>query len=78
MKKLFFIFALLVCMSGNTQAQVAKSLAEMTDKIDSLDLSKQNLTQIPTEVFQYKNLKDLDLSENPLISLPKKLENLKI
>jgi hypothetical protein len=57
LKNLVFIFALLVCVSGNTQAQVAKSLAKMTDKTDSLNLSGQNLTEIPIEVFQYKNLK---------------------
>ena len=37
MKKLFAILAFLMC-ADYTQAQIARSLDQMTDKTDSLDL----------------------------------------
>lgn len=78
MKNILCIFAFLVCVIGNVQAQKATNLTFMNNKTDSLDLSLQeNMTEIPMQVFQYKQLKYLNLSLNGLDSLPKEIGQLK-
>jgi Leucine-rich repeat (LRR) protein len=46
--------------------------ARMVDKdlVSGIQLRKQKLTELPNEIFQYKNLKLLDISKNKLKSLP--------
>lgn len=78
MKKNIFVFSFLVCLMSNVQAQKATNLTFMNNKTDSLDLSLQeNMTEIPMQVFQYKQLKYLNLSLNDLNSLPKEIGQLK-
>lgn len=40
------------------------------DSVYRLDLSKTKLTEIPTEIYRFKNLQELNLSKNKLTSLP--------
>ena len=77
MKKLFFTFVLLVCMSESTQAQVARNLTFMDNKTDSLDLSLQaDVVEISLQVFKYKHLKYLNLSVSDFDILPKEIGRL--
>ena len=45
--------------------------------ISKLDLSNQNLTQIPSEIFALKNLKSINLSNNNISTIPPDIVNLK-
>ncbi|MFS4483172.1 leucine-rich repeat domain-containing protein [Hyunsoonleella sp. 2307UL5-6] len=45
--------------------------------VSKLDLSNQNLTKIPTEIFSLKNLKSLDLSNNKISTIPSDILKLK-
>ena len=46
-------------------------------KISKLDLSNQNLSQFPKEIFELGNLKKLNLSGNNIKSIPKEIESMK-
>ena len=41
------------------------------DSVYRLDLSQKKLREIPVEIFQFKNLQNLNLEKNKLSSLPK-------
>jgi Leucine-rich repeat (LRR) protein len=63
--------------SGKLTAQpdrIFYSLAEASqvsvDSVLRLNLSKKKFTEIPSEIYRYKNLKELDLSQNKLTHLP--------
>ncbi|CAD0009385.1 leucine-rich repeat domain-containing protein [Flavobacterium salmonis] len=43
---------------------------------ESLNLSGQNLTEIPKEIFELRNLKNLSLKENQIMEIPKEIKNL--
>lgn len=43
---------------------------ERPDEVEELSIVNRNLTDFPTEIFQLKNLKSLDLSKNKLTHLP--------
>lgn len=43
-----------------------EALQVSADSVYRLDLSKSKLTALPSEVFQFKNLRELDLSKNKL------------
>lgn len=45
--------------------------------ISKLDLSRQNLSEIPLEIFELKNLKHLNLSNNKISTIPKDITKLK-
>jgi len=88
MKKVF-ILLLLIYPGLLTNAQVLNdtnyiyrsmaSAMQNPDKVFKLNLSKKQLKEFPTEIFQFKNLRDLNLSHNKITSLPKEigtLENL--
>lgn len=40
------------------------------DSVLRLDLSKKKYSEIPSEIYRYKNLKELNLSQNKLTHLP--------
>lgn len=78
MKRVAVIFySILLLWSGKLTAQpdrVFYSLGEAaTVSVDSvlrLDLSKKKYVEIPTEIYRYQNLKELNLSQNKLTHLP--------
>lgn len=45
--------------------------------ISKLDLSNQNLTDFPMDIFKYKNLRSLNLSNNRIKNIPPKITELK-
>lgn len=60
-------------------AKVYKSIAEASGNLEQvvrLDLSRQRLSEIPSEVFQMKNLQYLNLSDNTLTQIPDEIQNL--
>lgn len=64
-------------ISSNNFAQIDKvytSIEEATavhpDSVFRLDLSKKKYRTVPAEIYQFKNLTDLNLSQNKLVSLP--------
>lgn len=74
MKSIAVIFcSSLLLWSGKLTAQpdrIFYSLEEASlvavDSVLRLDLSKKKFTEIPAEIYRYKNLKELDLSQNKL------------
>lgn len=75
-----FVFNLKTDLPSPTQIMIKNPMAELPEKIVSilnspldtmsLDLSKQNLTFLPSKIKDFKNLKSLDLSGNELQILP--------
>lgn len=56
--------------NGNIVSQVQKAIDKFkASKNAKLNLSNLNLTEIPEEIFQLENIKELDLSNNPLKEL---------
>jgi len=58
--------------------KVWKSLSEALQKPDSvfrLDLSKHKLKEVPPEVFQLTELRELNLSRNHLTEIPENITN---
>ena len=49
--------------------RLARVLA-LTPEVERLDLSQNELTALPEEVFKLRNLRTLDLSQNRLTTLP--------
>lgn len=47
------------------------------DEVIRLELKKKKYTEIPVEIFQFKNLQYLDLSKNKLDTFPEQLGQLK-
>lgn len=45
--------------------------------ISKLDLSNQNLTEFPDEIFKMKNLRSLNISNNKIKTIPSDIKNLK-
>ncbi len=78
MKRVAVIFySSLLLWSGKLTAQpdrIFYSLAEAAqvsiDSVLRLDLSKKKYTEVPAEIYRYKNLKELNLSQNKLTHLP--------
>ena len=48
----------------------------MSESILNLNISKNKLTELPSEISQLSNLRDVDLSDNCLKSIPQVLQNL--
>ncbi len=60
-------------------AKVYTSLEEASQnsaQVIKLNLSGQNLTAIPQEIFKMKNLQFLDLSENRIAEIPDEIQNI--
>nr|WP_321407876.1 leucine-rich repeat domain-containing protein [uncultured Carboxylicivirga sp.] len=53
-----------------------KDISVLNSRLTKLDLSNQNLTEIPKEVFRFKRLRVLKLSGNKLKKLPPELASL--
>ncbi|UKN03590.1 leucine-rich repeat domain-containing protein [Paracrocinitomix mangrovi] len=70
----FWISLLLAFNSFGQKYKMYGSLEEaLTAPVDSvyrLDLSKGKLTEVPKEIYRFKNLQELNLSKNKLTSLP--------
>lgn len=49
---------------------IEEAMSVHPDSVYRLDLSKQKLTQVPKEIQNFKNLRELNLSKNKLESLP--------
>jgi len=56
---------------------LARALKQDPLKVYKLNLKKQKLTEIPEEVYKFKNLNTLDLSKNKLKEFPKKIGEFK-
>jgi len=73
--EIFSVITLFWCINSFAQADVIfYSLEEAAsvhpDSVFRLDLSKDKLTEIPSAIYAYKNLRELNLSQNKLTSLP--------
>lgn len=80
MKVLFAICCLISTFSYSQQYNFYgwEDLQEMPhdpDTIYAISMRKLKLTDIPKKLFQYKNLKALDLTRNQLTALPDELAN---
>lgn len=75
-KKLVFIFWTVLLsgisfgQSDRLFASMEEALAVHPDSVYRLDLSHQQLKEVPAELLQFQNLRELDLSKNKLASLP--------
>jgi Leucine-rich repeat (LRR) protein len=61
------------------QQRVFHNLTDALSEPDSvyiLDLSRKKITEFPTEVFRFKNLRILDLSRNKIAEIPASLTEL--
>ena len=84
-----FIIAFIVCVSlYKLEAQpdytlklkcftsIEKAL-EMPDSVFCLKLRRKGLTEFPTEIFRFKNLRQLDLGNNKIAAIPDNIGELK-
>ena len=55
---------------GKVYTSIEEALLAHPDSVYRLDLSKKKYRQVPAEIYRFKNLTDLNLSQNKLISLP--------
>lgn len=83
----FLVSAVLILFTINTKAQLLslseldttptytleKALQQNPLKIYKLSLKKMKLTELPAEIFQFKNLQVLDLQKNKLKTFPKNI-----
>lgn len=65
-----------VCANKTTYKSLEEALKE-PNKVCYLDLSRKNLAELPKEVLQFENLKDLYLNFNKLTTLSEDIKNLK-
>ncbi|MGJ8661639.1 MAG: hypothetical protein ACSHXL_06350, partial [Bacteroidota bacterium] len=84
MKYTFVIFSILFLKNlGIAQSEKFKiyTLEEARniskDSVFGLTLHKRKLTQLPEEIYGYKNLKILDISKNRLKSIPMEINQFK-
>jgi Leucine-rich repeat (LRR) protein len=73
--KIFWLGILLVCNVSYSQpdklyTSLEDALSVSPDSVYRLDLSKKKYTELPDEIFQFNNLRELYLSKNKLDSLP--------
>lgn len=73
--KIFWVGILLASNIGYSQpdkmyTSLEDALAVSPDSVFRLDLSKKRYTELPQEVMQFSNLRELYLSKNKLDSLP--------
>lgn len=73
--KIFWLGILLISNSSYSQrdrmyTSLEDALTVSPDSVFRLDLSKNKLTELPEEIFQFKNLQELYLSKNKLDNLP--------
>ncbi len=85
MKIFVNIFLVILTISGYSQedkiyTSLAEALKVNPEMIIKLDLSKQKLKAIPTEILTFKNLRELNLEKNKISELPENFvfDNLKV
>jgi Leucine-rich repeat (LRR) protein len=73
---LFWVIFLILPLKSVSQqnrlfTSVDEALTVSSDSVYRLDLSKQKLETLPSEIFNFTNLRELYLNRNKLTSLPK-------
>lgn len=58
-------------------SQAPPLISGLASSLKELDLSRNNLKELSSEVFKLKKLQILDISHNPLKTVPKSITNLK-
>lgn len=71
----FYLNLLLWSVEVNAQSHVVyysieEAGAVPVDSVFRLDLSKKKYSEIPSEIYRFKNLRELNLSQNKLTHLP--------
>lgn len=81
MQKIFcFLFNILLIFeifSQDFSKKSLKNLEKSKDSVECIILKNQNLKEIPSEIYSYKNLKKLILSRNKIKHIPDSLSNLR-
>lgn len=72
---IFYLSLQLWLVDLNAQSHVVyysleEAAAVQEDSVFRLDLSKKKYSEIPSEIYRFKNLRELNLSQNKLIALP--------
>lgn len=65
-----FWFSSGLCQTTRVFTSLEEANAVSSDSVFRLDLSKRRLTEIPPAIYQFKNLVELNLSQNKLVTLP--------
>lgn len=71
-----YISGLFYELNSSKKTQDLKSLLVNRDEIKLINISSSNLKAIPKELFEFKNLESLDISDNPFQDLEKLMEDL--
>tara|TARA_B100001287_G_C22684726_1_gene532605 strand:+ start:2906 stop:3481 length:576 start_codon:yes stop_codon:yes gene_type:complete len=66
---ILFVFSSSFTLAGQKYYSLKKAQEAPVDSVFYLKVSRKKLSQIPTEIFAFKNLKGLDLSKNRLVSI---------
>lgn len=81
MQKIFcFLFNILLIFeifSQDFSKKSLKNLEKSKDSVECIILKNQNLKEIPSEIYSYKNLKKLILSRNKIKHIPDSLSTLR-
>ena len=81
MQKIFcFLFNILLIFeifSQDFSKKSLKNLEKSKDSVECIILKNQNLKEIPSEIYSYKNLKKLILSRNKIKYIPDSLSTLR-
>lgn len=81
MQKIFcFLFNILLIFeifSQDFSKKSLKNLEKSKDSVECIILKNQNLKEIPSEIYSYKNLKKLILSRNKIKHIPDSLSILR-
>ena len=73
---------LFIALGISLNAQVDKTYKDLTvalenpDSVFILELRQGGLTEFPSEIFRFKNLRSLNLSANNIDSIPSEIESL--
>ncbi|OUT69173.1 MAG: hypothetical protein CBB76_08475 [Crocinitomicaceae bacterium TMED16] len=73
---ILFVFNASFSLIGQRYYSLKEALNVPKDSVFYLKVSRKKLTEIPPEVFIFKNLKGLDLSKNLLVNISPKIAEL--
>ena len=73
---ILFVFNSSFSLIGQRYYSLKEARSTPVDSVFYLKVSRKKLTEIPPEVFTFKNLKGLDLSKNRLIKIPPEITKL--
>ena len=82
MRKIFVLFLLLPPISflqlayGQKFLNLKEASLVHPDSVEYLKIPRQKLTELPKEIWKFKNLKGLDVSKNRLKTVPDSLDKL--